>query len=84
MKRFVPIDLGQDAGLVEDEVLLYSTGTSSSFWRCESGQDLVEYSLMLAFICLTGAALFIGMGQMTTSLWGIVNGRLAAASNNGS
>ena len=49
------------------------------FWREERGQDLIEYSLLLAFVCLTGAATFIGMGQTTTALWGIVNSRLAAA-----
>ncbi len=48
------------------------------FWRCERGQDLVEYSLLLAFVCLAGAALFIGMRDTTSSLWGTVNNRLAA------
>lgn len=47
--------------------------------RDERGQDLVEYSLLLAFICLAGAALFIGMGQTTKGLWTTVNSRLAAA-----
>jgi Flp pilus assembly pilin Flp len=51
----------------------------SSFWRDERGQDLVEYSLLLAFVCLVGAASFIGMGKTTGSLWSIVNNRLAAA-----
>ena len=51
----------------------------TSFWEDERGQDLLEYSLLLAFVALTGAALFIGMGQTTSTLWGIVNTRLAAA-----
>jgi Flp pilus assembly pilin Flp len=50
-----------------------------SFWKGEEGQDLVEYSLLLAFVCLAGAALYIGMTTTTTSLWSIVNSRLAAA-----
>jgi len=45
----------------------------------EHGQDLVEYSLLLAFVCLVGAAMFIGMGQTTSGLWTTVNSRLAAA-----
>jgi len=45
----------------------------------EQGQDLVEYSLLLAFVCLVGAAMFIGMGQTTSGLWTTVNSRLAAA-----
>ena len=51
------------------------------FWQCDRGQDLVEYSLLLAFICLSGAAMFISMGQLTSSIWGIVNSRLAASNN---
>ena len=51
------------------------------FWECEQAQDLVEYSLLLAFICLSGAALFISMGRLTSSIWGIVNSRLAASNN---
>lgn len=50
-----------------------------SFWKCERGQDLVEYSLLLAFVCLVGAAAFIGMGNATTSIWTTVNNRLAAS-----
>ena len=30
------------------------------FVREEEGQDLVEYTLLLAFVCLASAALFIG------------------------
>jgi Flp pilus assembly pilin Flp len=50
-----------------------------SFWKCEQGQDMVEYALLLGFICLAGAAAFLGMSSSTTSLWGTVNSRLAAA-----
>jgi len=51
------------------------------FWECEQAQDLVEYALLLAFVCLSGAAFFIGMGRGTSSLWTIVNNRLAASNN---
>lgn len=50
-----------------------------SFWNNEEGQDLVEYSLLLAFVCLAGAALYMGMATSTTAIWSIVNSRLAAA-----
>jgi Flp pilus assembly pilin Flp len=53
------------------------------FWKSEQGTDLVEYTLLLAFVALAGAAAFIGMGSSTTTLWSIVNNRLAAA-NQGS
>jgi Flp pilus assembly pilin Flp len=39
------------------------------FVREEEGQDLVEYTLLLAFVCLASAALFIGAGQSMSSIW---------------
>jgi Flp pilus assembly pilin Flp len=50
-----------------------------SFWEDDSGQDMVEYSLLLAFVCLVGAAMYLGVGRSTNTLWSIVNSRLAAA-----
>jgi Flp pilus assembly pilin Flp len=47
--------------------------------RGEEAQDLVEYSLLLAFIALVGAAVYIGMGRTENGLWTIVNSRLASA-----
>ena len=51
------------------------------FLKDDAGQDLVEYSLLLAFIALAGAAIFIGMNPLTQSLWSIANSRLTNASN---
>lgn len=51
------------------------------FWKCEEAQDLIEYSLLLAFVCLAGAAMFIGIGNATAGLWSIVNNRLAQSNN---
>ena len=48
----------------------------------EHGQDLVEYTLLLAFIALSGAAIFIGIGETMAGIWTTVNGRLNAASSN--
>jgi len=39
------------------------------FIREEEGQDLVEYTLLLAFVCLASAALFIGAGKSMASIW---------------
>ncbi|MEO8053156.1 MAG: Flp family type IVb pilin [Acidobacteriota bacterium] len=52
---------------------------SRSFLQDEEGQDLVEYSLLLAFVCLAGAATFIAMGTTIGSIWTLANNRLAAA-----
>ena len=39
------------------------------FVREEEGQDLVEYTLLLAFVCLASAALFIGAGKSMANIW---------------
>lgn len=39
------------------------------FVREEAGQDLVEYTLLLAFVCLASAALFIGAGKSMANVW---------------
>jgi Flp pilus assembly pilin Flp len=41
----------------------------SQFVRQEEGQDLVEYTLLLAFVCLASAALFIGAGKSMANIW---------------
>ena len=53
------------------------------FFRDETGQDLIEYSLLIAFVALAGAAMFIGMSGSVNSIWSAANSRLAAA-NSGS
>jgi Flp pilus assembly pilin Flp len=50
-----------------------------SLFLDDTGQDLIEYTLLLAFIALVGAAAFIGMGSSTSTIWTIVNSRLASA-----
>jgi Flp pilus assembly pilin Flp len=49
----------------------------------ETGQDLIEYSLLVAFVALAGAAMFVGMSSSVNSIWSAANNRLAAA-NSGS
>lgn len=49
------------------------------FGRDDRGQDVVEYTLLLAFVALVGAAAYIGMARSTNTLWGVMNSRLAAA-----
>jgi Flp pilus assembly pilin Flp len=41
----------------------------AQFVRQEEGQDLVEYTLLLAFVCLASAALFIGAGKSMANIW---------------
>jgi Flp pilus assembly pilin Flp len=49
------------------------------FFRDEQGQDLIEYTLLMAFVCLAAAALFIPTGQSITSIWSIANVSLSVA-----
>ncbi len=49
------------------------------FLREEQGQDLVEYTLLLAFVCLASAALFISAGGSINAIWTTANGILSNA-----
>jgi Flp pilus assembly pilin Flp len=51
----------------------------TNFIQDEQGQDLIEYTLLLAFVCLTSAALFIGAGSSVSGVWTSTNSQLAAA-----
>jgi Flp pilus assembly pilin Flp len=51
----------------------------SSFIRDQQGQDLVEYSLLLAFVALASAALFISAGGSIGGIWTQANLRLSTA-----
>ena len=45
----------------------------------ETGQDVVEYTLLLAFVALASAALFIGAGGSVNGIWTTTNGVLSNA-----
>jgi Flp pilus assembly pilin Flp len=69
----------EQVGTMPTISVVQQEASMNNFWSDEAGQDLIEYSLLLAFVCLSGAAMFIGMGRTTSSLWSVVNSRLAAA-----
>ena len=53
-------------------------------WRLvreEEGQDLVEYTLLLAFVCLASAALFIDAGKSVGGIWCQASTRLDNANS---
>lgn len=50
-----------------------------NIFQDEQGQDLIEYTLLLAFVALAAAATFIGMGTSIDSIWTAVNTQLATA-----
>jgi len=51
----------------------------SCLWKEEQGQDLIEYTLMLAFVALASAALFSSAGSSINSIWSKTNSQLANA-----
>ena len=48
-------------------------------WKDTRGQDLIEYTLLIAFVALASAALFIGAGKSVTTIWTITNNQLSTA-----
>jgi Flp pilus assembly pilin Flp len=53
-----------------------------NFWNDEQGQDLIEYTLLMAFVALASAALFVGAGTSIKGIWSQTNSQLTAANQN--
>ncbi len=53
--------------------------TLTNFINDEQGQDLIEYTLLLAFVALASAAVFIGAGNSISGIWTAANTRLSNA-----
>ncbi|MGA2131174.1 MAG: Flp family type IVb pilin [Bryobacteraceae bacterium] len=51
------------------------------FWTDDQAQDLIEYTLMLAFIALATAALYTGAGGSINTIWSNANSQLSTAAN---
>lgn len=49
------------------------------FWHDEHGQDLIEYTLLLGFVALASAALFVGAGRSVKGIWSATNSQLVTA-----
>ena len=55
-----------------------------TFHKDEQGQDLIEYTLLMAFVALASAALFLGAGSSIRGIWVVTNAQLAAANSSAS
>lgn len=51
------------------------------FWMDEDGQDLVEYSLLLAFIALAAVALLSGVGRNVSKIWTSISSSVSSAAS---
>lgn len=56
----------------------------SGLLRNEAGQDLIEYTLLLAFVALASAALFISAGGSINTIWSAANSQLNTAATSAS
>jgi Flp pilus assembly pilin Flp len=52
-----------------------------NLWNDDQGQDLIEYTLLLAFVALASAALFIGAGGSINKIWSTTSSTLANAAS---
>jgi len=50
----------------------------NKFLKDEQAQDLIEYTLLLAFVCMASAALFISAGGSIGGIWTTANSQLVA------
>jgi Flp pilus assembly pilin Flp len=55
-----------------------------NFLADENGQDLIEYSLLMAFVALASAALFLGAGNSISGIWSTSNSQLVQANGQAS
>jgi Flp pilus assembly pilin Flp len=54
------------------------------FVNDEQGQDLIEYTLLLAFVALASAALFTSAGSSVNGIWGAASTNLSNAATQAS
>ncbi len=62
-------------GLLQSELMK----TLQRFLKDEQGQDLIEYTLLMAFIALASAAIFTSAGGSISGIWGTASNQLSTA-----
>jgi Flp pilus assembly pilin Flp len=50
-----------------------------SFLRDENGQDLIEYTLLMAFVALASASIFVSAGGSISGIWTKASDQLSNA-----
>ncbi len=55
-----------------------------NFINDEQGQDLIEYTLLMAFIALASAAIFVNAGASVNSIWKSASTQLSNAATSAS
>ena len=49
------------------------TEMTQGFWNDDQGQDLTEYALLLAFVVIAAAGLFVVSGTSVVPIWSVSN-----------
>ena len=49
------------------------TWVRGPLWTGELGQDLIEYTLLLGFICVASVAIFVVNGGSIAGIWSMTN-----------
>jgi Flp pilus assembly pilin Flp len=49
------------------------------FLKDEQGQDLIEYTLLMAFITLASASIFLNAGKSVKGVWDVASNQLSNA-----
>ena len=57
---------------------------AKKFWLEESGQDLIEYTLLMAFVALASASLFVSAGGSISNIWQSASTQLSNAATSAS
>ena len=52
---------------------------SRVLWQDEQGQDLIEYTLLLGFVALASATLFMKSGSSVKGIWSTTSSQLSYA-----
>ena len=53
-------------------------------WQDDQGQDLIEYTLLMAFVALASAAIFVSAGSSISGIWGSASTQLSNAATSAS
>jgi Flp pilus assembly pilin Flp len=56
----------------------------AKFLRDEQGQDLIEYTLLMGFVALASASIYISTGSSTQVIWTSASNYLISASTQAS
>jgi Flp pilus assembly pilin Flp len=55
-----------------------------NLWSDDRGQDIIEYTLLIAFVAVASAAIFLAGGGSIQGIWSTSNSQITAANSSAS